>query len=129
MARPETKLLSLDDAARATGLTVKALRRRIERGTLTSVSVRGRRRIELSELLRRGLLVGLDADLTARPVPDARSGGAASSGTVLDRLSSIERRLAAVEEQLAVLADRRGGDPGAPDTRPRRRVTPAAARC
>ena len=112
MARPETKLLSLDDAARATGLTVKALRRRIERGTLTSVSVRGRRRIELSELLRRGLLVGLDADLTARPVPDARSGGAATSGTVLERLSSIERRLAAVEEQLAVLADRRGGDPG-----------------
>jgi hypothetical protein len=53
--------LSLADCARATGLSVKAIRRRIERGTLESVLLDGRRRIPVSALVGAGLLIeGLD---------------------------------------------------------------------
>src|ERR687894_3280336 len=74
-----SRLLSIRDAALATGLTPKALRRRIERGTLRSTMVDGRRRIAMEELLERGLLVPLDAEgrpRLARPVqrPNAAAG-------------------------------------------------------
>lgn len=44
-------------AAQATGLSPKAIRRRIERGTLPTVLVDGRRRIPVDALRRAGLLV------------------------------------------------------------------------
>lgn len=44
-------------AARATGLSVKALRGRVERGSLPHVLVDGRRRIPVKALLEAGLLV------------------------------------------------------------------------
>jgi DNA-binding transcriptional MerR regulator len=95
--------LSIRDAALATGLTPKALRRRIERGTLRSVMVDGRRRIAMEELLERGLLVPLDADgrpRVARPVQQ-RPGAAANA--LAERLRMLERRVAALEDQLGRL--------------------------
>jgi DNA-binding transcriptional MerR regulator len=92
-------LLSIRDAALATGLTPKALRRRIERGTLQSVMVDGRRRIAMEELLERGLLVPLDADgrpRLARPVQRP----AAAANALTERLRMLERRVSALEEQL-----------------------------
>ena len=93
------RLLSIRDAALATGLTPKALRRRIERGTLRSTMVDGRRRIAMEELLERGLLVPLDADgrpRLARPVQRPN----AAAGALAERLRMLERRVAALEEQV-----------------------------
>ena len=45
MSGSPPKLLGIEDAARATGLTPKALRRRIERGTL-SVGTRQRAAVD-----------------------------------------------------------------------------------
>ena len=99
--------MSIRDAALATGLTPKALRRRIERGTLRSVMVDGRRRIAMEELLERGLLVPLDADGRPRPArPIQRP--AATANALAERLRILERRVAALEEQLA---RRRAGEP------------------
>src|SRR5437870_4583450 len=50
------RTLTLAEAAEATGLTPKALQRRIDRGSLRSVLVDSRRRVPVSELLRTGLL-------------------------------------------------------------------------
>ncbi len=93
------RLLSIRDAALATGLTPKALRRRIERGTLRSTMVDGRRRIAMEELLERGLLVPLAADgrpRRARPVQRPN----AAAGALAERLRTLERRVAALEDQL-----------------------------
>src|SRR5215210_5506659 len=95
-----SRLLSIRDAALATGLTPKALRRRIERGTLRSVMVDGRRRIAMEELLERGLLVPLDADgrpRLARPVQRPTAG----ANALTERLRLLERRVSALEEQLS----------------------------
>lgn len=51
MASPE-RTLTIDEAAEATGLTQKALRRRIERGQLRSLLRDGRRHIPVAELHR-----------------------------------------------------------------------------
>ena len=50
------RTLTLREAAEATGLTTKALQRRIDRGTLRAVLTGGRRRVPLSELYRAGLM-------------------------------------------------------------------------
>ncbi len=50
-------MLTIQQAALATGLSTKALRRRVERGTLASVLSGDRRRIPMSELMRAGLLL------------------------------------------------------------------------
>jgi len=49
--------IDIAGAARATGLSVKALRGRVERGSLPHVLVDGRRRIPVQALLEAGLLV------------------------------------------------------------------------
>ncbi len=52
-----TRLLTIADAASATGISKKALARRIERGTLRAVhDDEGRRVVPRSELVRAGLL-------------------------------------------------------------------------
>jgi hypothetical protein len=78
------------------GLTAKAIRRRLERGTIPSVLRDGVRRIPLSELQRQGL-VSLDG------APQGGSNGAGSHGgypagaegwkEVIDRLLAQEREL------------------------------------
>jgi hypothetical protein len=70
---------SITEAADATGLTRKAIARRVERGSLRSVVRNGRRRIPRSELVRAGLLPENDAgvpefDPTALLLPRSAPG-------------------------------------------------------
>ena len=89
-------LMSIRDAARASGLSPKALRRRIERGTLGSVLVGGRRRIPVDDLVRRGLV--------ARPEDPVASVATApidsESQAIARRLLALEFRVAALEAAL-----------------------------
>jgi excisionase family DNA binding protein len=57
-------------ASELTGLSKKAIRRRLERGTLNSIKVGGRRMIPVSELLQHGLL---DTSGAAEAPPAAQS--------------------------------------------------------
>lgn len=98
-------LMSIRDAAQATGLSPKALRRRIERGTLTSVMIGGRRRIPMEALARRGLIVtGHDTVMARRLVE--RDGIAAEA--VQDRLRRLESRVSALEAVLETTLDGAG---------------------
>lgn len=55
----EDRLFTIAEAATATGLSAKAIRSRVDRGTLTALSLRGRPRVITHEaLLRAGLLPG-----------------------------------------------------------------------
>lgn len=56
MDTPHPRTLTIREAAAATGLSDKALQRRIARGTLGSVLRDGRRLVPATELLRCGLL-------------------------------------------------------------------------
>jgi hypothetical protein len=88
-------LMSIRDAARASGLSPKALRRRIERGTLRSVLVGGRRRIPVDDLVRRGLVPDT-ADQDAAPPP----GGTGEQAALVRRVRALESRVAALESAL-----------------------------
>jgi hypothetical protein len=55
-------------AARATGLSVKAIRGRVERGSLPCELVGGRRRIPVRALLEAGLLVTDKREAAPQPV-------------------------------------------------------------
>lgn len=74
-------------AARATGLSVKAIRGRVERGTLPAQLVDGRRRIPIRALLEAGLLV------------DSAEGRAAAPE------DPVLRELRALREEVRRLAD------------------------
>ena len=56
MATPERAAVDVAEASALTGMSKKALRRRIERGTLLAVKWGNKRMIPLSELRRQGLL-------------------------------------------------------------------------
>lgn len=92
-------LMSIRDAARASGLSPKALRRRIERGTLGSVLVGGRRRIPVDDLIRRGLVPGAGDPATTEPAP-----GAYDEPALARRLRALEARVAALEAVLDAVA-------------------------
>ncbi len=96
--------LTIRDAARATGLSVKALRRRIERGTLEAVLVDGIRRIPLPALMGAGLLVRERAEATAPRVAAPPPQPAVSA--LLQRVAGLEARLASVERRLAEQQER-----------------------
>jgi excisionase family DNA binding protein len=53
---------TISEAAELTGLTKKAIARRVERGSINSLVRNGRRRIPRSELLRAGLLLSEEED-------------------------------------------------------------------
>lgn len=101
--------LTIREAAQATGLSVKALRRRLERGSLASVLTDGRRRIPVAELLAAGLLV---TDPSARPTQASAPSPARGDETaLLDRLERQARELgeltAAVAMERQALAESR----------------------
>ena len=99
-APPRKKMLSIQDAALATGLSPKALRRRIERETLASEYANGRRWISMDELLRQGLLVGLDG-------ASANNGRRRATGpTLADRLVELEAKVAGQDATIADLQSR-----------------------
>lgn len=84
------RLLTLSDAAEVCGTTKKALERRAERGTLAVEWRGGVRMVEVSELVRVGL-VDAGADVVA-PVP----------GSSIERpLAILARRVAEADADLA----------------------------
>jgi hypothetical protein len=92
--------LSVTDCARATGLSAKAIRRRIERGTLDSVLVDGQRRVPIASLVGAGLLIqGLGRG------ERGAAAGQAQPAAVLARLAAQRQRLA---EQVAGIGDLEG---------------------
>ena len=84
--------LTIRDAARATGLSVKAVQRRIERGTLPAQLEGGVRRIPLGALLEAHLVVEDGTPGALRPAM-------ASPGM----LSELQRRVEELEARLAAL--------------------------
>lgn len=92
MATPHPRTLTIREASAATGLSDKALHRRIARGTLRSVLRDGRRLIPATELLRSGLLpstspMGYPSDDGARYLPAGGTLGV-SAVELLDRLQA-----------------------------------------
>lgn len=100
MREGDAVMLTIRDASRATGLSVKAIRRRVERGTLPHELVDGVRRVPMSALLCAGLLVTR---------PDARRADGSAAG---DPLSALARR---VEQLEARVTELEGAEP---DRRP-----------
>jgi excisionase family DNA binding protein len=105
---------TISEAAEITGVSRKAIARRIERGSLRSLVRNGRRRIPRSELVRAGLLPE-DADgapdldpgalLLPRPVP---AGDLEASGRAEDLLVALVRELLdRVEKQASEVAQMR----------------------
>ena len=90
---------TITEAAELTGLSRKAIARRVERGSLRSVVRNGRRRIPRSELVRSGLLDEGDqrpreGDPAAPFLPRPASGGAlAETGTTEDMLATLFREV------------------------------------
>jgi hypothetical protein len=81
--------IDIATAARATGLSVKAIRGRVERGSLPAELIAGRRRIPIQALLEAGLLV--DGSRPVRPAAPE------------DRLAEELKRLRADVRQLTEL--------------------------
>lgn len=79
-------------AARATGLSVKAIRGRIERGTLPATLVDGRRRIPVRALLEAGLLA---------TSPDGRG---APADPVLAELRALREEVRRLADEVARLS-------------------------
>lgn len=98
--------IDIAGAARATGLSVKAIRGRVERGSLPAEMVDGRRRIPVRALLAAGLLVG------EREAGAGAQRGVEGSGSLLDRLErqaeEIGRLKGHVEQLEAEVARLRG---------------------
>jgi excisionase family DNA binding protein len=90
---------TITEAAELTGLSRKAIARRVERGSLRSVVRNGRRRIPRSELARAGLLAEgetppRESDPAAPFLPRPATGGAlAETGTTEDMLATLFREV------------------------------------
>lgn len=90
---------TITEAADLTGLSRKAIARRVERGSLRSVVRNGRRRIPRSELARAGLLEEgegrpLESDPAAPFLPRPATGGAlAETGGTEDMLAALFREV------------------------------------
>lgn len=97
-AAPRT--LTVKEVAEATGLTVKAVRGRIERGTLPAVVRGGLRRVPYSELVRVGL-VGAPGGAEKKQVP--RRGTPSEAPQQPGLLVELVGRLEAQAEELGRL--------------------------
>jgi excisionase family DNA binding protein len=90
---------TITEAAELTGMSRKAVARRVERGSLRSVVRNGRRRIPRSELVREGLLgegdnQPRDDDPAAPFLPRPATGGAlAEAGTTEEMLAGLFREV------------------------------------
>lgn len=82
--------IDIAGAARATGLSVKALRGRVERGSLPHALVDGRRRIPIRALLEAGLLV---------------EGGGRRRDQAQREIDPVEAELRALRAEVRRLAD------------------------
>lgn len=88
--------VDISGAARATGLSVKAIRGRVERGSLPSELVAGRRRIPVRALLEAGLLVSEPTPRRAEIDVDA----------LLARLEAQAQEIGRLRAELARAASR-----------------------
>jgi excisionase family DNA binding protein len=94
------RTLTLAEAADATGLTRKALQRRVDRGSLRSVLIGGLRRVPVSELYRAGLLTETGAVEGDERSPSSEAAASPAGrrpaldvGELLDRLERQAREL------------------------------------
>jgi excisionase family DNA binding protein len=96
--RHQLRTYTITEAADLTGLSRKAVARRVERGSLRSVVRSGRRRIPRSELERAGLLDGgeqrpLDGDPAAPFLPRPSSEALAEATSTEDMLAALFREV------------------------------------
>jgi hypothetical protein len=91
--------LTIREAAQVTGLSVKALQRRIERGTLRAELVDGVRHIPHDALADAGL-VGAEGRMRAGRRASEHDPVSPVARALLRRLASHERRLAEIEQRL-----------------------------
>jgi hypothetical protein len=106
------RTLTLVEAAEATGLTPKALQRRIDRGRLRSVLIDSRRRVPVSELLRTGLLTPDGSpSSTHAPGPWVKAGdpsrGSDPRGPAGDYTISVQELLDRIERQAEEIGEMR----------------------
>jgi excisionase family DNA binding protein len=112
------RTFTIAEAAELTGLSRKAVARRVERGSLRSVVRNGRRRIPRSELVRAGLLPdgdqaapegGPGALLLPRPGPGSLDTAAGSEDVlavlVRELLDRLERQSAEMAQMRALTAE------------------------
>jgi hypothetical protein len=85
----ESRLVSIAEAAELTGISKKALRSRVDRGSMPFVLEGGVRLIDVAELARLGLLHGDAA--AARDAGDAAAGPRQEGDAMLVRLSDWQR--------------------------------------
>lgn len=100
------KTLSIDEAAKRTGLSPKALRSRIDRGTLRSIKDSdGKRRIALIDLQRCGLidLDGVTSGVGMGHLPRRVSPAGVDIAALLEKVIAAEVK-AATAQQLAEFA-------------------------
>src|SRR5690349_6829010 len=88
--------VDITGAARATGLSVKAIRGRVERGTLPHELIGGRRRIPVKALLEAGLLVTNRSERAQRPVT-------IDADALLRRLEEQAEEIGRLRAELAAL--------------------------
>jgi hypothetical protein len=108
-----SRSLTLQEAAAACGTSARALQRRVDRGTLRSVLVNDRRRVNVAELVRVGLLAPentAQALEEARPghthaVPSPATAGVIDARELLNRLLEQERAYAQIAASSARSAD------------------------
>jgi hypothetical protein len=109
-----SRSLTLQEAAAACGTSARALQRRVDRGTLRSVLVNDRRRVNVAELVRVGLLAPED---TGQALDEVQPGyrhavaGPATSGVVdarelLNRLLEQERSYAQIAASSEIALER-----------------------
>ena len=107
------RTFTIAEAAELTGLSRKAIARRVERGSLRSVVRNGRRRVPRSELVRAGLLPDADdgtpgTDPGALLLPRPAPGGLEVGGRQEDVLAALVRELLdRLERQAAETAELR----------------------
>ena len=106
MASPYPRTLTIRQAAAVTGLTDKALYRRIARGTLRSVLRDGRRLIPATELLRSGLIP--ETHEMGKPPMDGMHrfpGGSTLGISAVELLDRLQAQAVEIGELRALTAD------------------------
>jgi len=99
-AAPQQRTLTIREASEATGLTVRALRSRCDRGSLRFVVRDGLRRIPYSELLRTGLAEAGNGASAQQEQPRSTSSEAASTSDVILEMA---KRLELQGEQIGAM--------------------------
>jgi len=102
-AAPQQRTLTIREASDATGLSVRAIRSRVDRGTLPAVLHAGLRRIPYSELLRLDLVEAGNGASMRQEQPRSTSTEAASTNDVIIELTKrIEIQAGELGEMRAI---------------------------